>query len=65
MAAKCFECGKTVCHLYIPFYEKLKEKKEKNENNSDIFKDLKIYNLCCKNMVANSIGASEGDSNIQ
>ena len=56
MPAKCFECGLTVCHLYVPYHKKLKEKKgEEVNDNTDIFKDLGINNICCRNIVANSV----------
>jgi len=51
MPVVCYNCGSTIGHLIIPFFDELVTKKKMGGNlndNRDICEKLKVSRDCCK-----------------
>lgn len=50
----CKNCGSTISNKYFTFHDMVKNKKQNNNDNSDIFKELNITRICCKTFIISS-----------
>lgn len=48
---RCYTCNKVIGNKYEQYVKLMDKKDNKNGNNEDVFKTLKLRKYCCRRMI--------------